>query len=620
MFAIKIRVICVTVVLTLACVLLGGCANGAGNEHTLLIYMCGSNLETEQGLAGKNIDELLAADIPAGTKVILQTGGSKTWRSHNIANDKIQRYEVRDKQLRLLEEHDNASMGSASTLQDFLTWGTSTYGSKENILIVWDHGGKSGDKICFDEVFNNDALDRTELSAALKGANLPFKFDIVVFDACYMSTLENAALMKDYARYYVASQEVVPSNGIDYQKLLQNLGKLDSENLGLSICLDYLEKSEARDKGKNAALSLIDLSQTDKMIELLNDTCNQMASLLESEDGSYKLASMAKSSAIYGNKRLSNLIDIDVFLNTAQTMYPNLKIDETIAQRREFVLLSLIGERSSTMGVSMYFPFDYDRKEMQTYLASCPIEGYAKLLKRTYDSVPAQPVKYKDKGSIASNGDFAISLDPSSSRYIASVMFTLSRQDPQNPDNYIIMGTGTEVEYDWNNLTFASNFHPTWLAFQGQHLLTSVYLLRPNRVVYSAPVWAVDENTELLVVYDFPDNYSQGHYTECCLWGGLDSNNIPSREFKGLKAGDQVATRTATGPSRSELVRQPAVSVRDDVSENGENLVGDAPLADGRYRYQFVVTDILGNNMTSDYGIFEVTGDQARLVEVQPQA
>jgi hypothetical protein len=70
-FAIKIRAICVTVVLTLACVLLGGCANGAGNEHTLLIYMCGSNLETEQGLAGKNIDELLAADIPAGTKVIL---------------------------------------------------------------------------------------------------------------------------------------------------------------------------------------------------------------------------------------------------------------------------------------------------------------------------------------------------------------------------------------------------------------------------------------------------------------------------------------------------------------------------------------------------------------------
>lgn len=131
----KIRAICVAIVLTLACVLLGACAYGAGAERTLLIYMCGSNLETKQGLAGKNIDELLAADIPANTRVIIQTGGSKTWRSHNISNNKIQRYEVRNKQLQLLEEHDNASMGSASTFQDFLVWGTKNYGAKENVLV-----------------------------------------------------------------------------------------------------------------------------------------------------------------------------------------------------------------------------------------------------------------------------------------------------------------------------------------------------------------------------------------------------------------------------------------------------------------------------------------------------
>ena len=79
-FAIKIRVICVTVVLTLACVLLGGCAKGAGNEHTLLIYMCGSNLKTEQGLAGKNIDGLLATDTPRRHK-----GHPPDWWLQNMA-------------------------------------------------------------------------------------------------------------------------------------------------------------------------------------------------------------------------------------------------------------------------------------------------------------------------------------------------------------------------------------------------------------------------------------------------------------------------------------------------------------------------------------------------------
>ena len=615
----KIRTICAAIVLALACALLGGCAQGTDSEFTLLIYMCGSNLETKQGLAGKNIDELLATDIPAGTRVVIQTGGSKTWRSHNISSEKIQRYEVRDKELLLLEEHDNASMGSASTLQDFLAWGTGTYGSKENVLVVWDHGGKSGDKICFDEVFSNDALDRAELAEAFEGANLPFTFDIVVFDACFMATLENAVLMSDYARYFVASQEVVPSNGIDYQALVQNMSKLETEDLGYSICVDYYLKSEARDKGANTSFSLMDLSKTDDMVKILSETCDQMASLLQGNDGSSRLESAAKSSEIYGAKSPSNLIDIDNFLNMATTINPELDINKAIETRREFVLLSLIGELSDAMGASLYFPFEYDRKELQAYLATCPIEGYANLLKRTYERIPAQTITFKDKGSIAQNGNFTIALAPGSGAYVASMSYTLYRQDPQNPDNYLIMGTSCDVGCDWDSLTFASDFQPTWPTFQGQHLLTSIYLLRPNCVVYTAPVWAKDEDAELLAVYEFEDDFEDGRYVECCLWGGIDSNGIPARKFEGMEPGDQVAVRTAKGPNRSDLVRQPAVSVPDDVAEYGENLVTNDPLEDGRYRYQFVVTDVLGNRFTSDYGIFEVAGGQARLVEVQPQ-
>ena len=101
--------------------------------------------------------------------------------------------------------------------------------------------------------------------------------------------------------------------------------------------------------------------------------------------------------------------------------------------------------------------------------------------------------------------------------------------------------------------------------------------------------------------------------------GDVDANGTPAREFKGLEAGNQVAALTATGPTRNDLVRQPVVAVRDDVTEYADNLVANTPLEDGRYRYQFVVTDILGNKFTSDFGVFEVTGGQARLVEVQPQ-
>lgn len=41
------------------------------------------------------------------------------------------------------------------------------------------------------------------------------------------------------------------------------------------------------------------------------------------------------------------------------------------------------------------------------------------------------------------------------------------------------------------------------------------------------------------------------------------------------------------------------------------------PLEDGRHRRQFVVDDIMGGSLTSDCGIFETSGGEARLVEVQ---
>ena len=63
---------------------------------SIFIYMCSSNLESKSGLAGKDIDELLKADIPDKVNVVIETGGAAKWRSHDIANDKLQRYIVKN--------------------------------------------------------------------------------------------------------------------------------------------------------------------------------------------------------------------------------------------------------------------------------------------------------------------------------------------------------------------------------------------------------------------------------------------------------------------------------------------------------------------------------------------
>ena len=70
-------------------------------QKTIFLYMCGSNLETRQGLAGKNIDEILSATIQNNMKVVIETGGAATWRSHDIDPGAIQRYEVKGGKLKV---------------------------------------------------------------------------------------------------------------------------------------------------------------------------------------------------------------------------------------------------------------------------------------------------------------------------------------------------------------------------------------------------------------------------------------------------------------------------------------------------------------------------------------
>lgn len=77
--------------------------NFEDGTYTLMIYMCGSDLETKSGAATKNIAEMLSAKISEKTKVIIQTGGAKKWRNYGISPQYSSRYEIRNGELVLIE-------------------------------------------------------------------------------------------------------------------------------------------------------------------------------------------------------------------------------------------------------------------------------------------------------------------------------------------------------------------------------------------------------------------------------------------------------------------------------------------------------------------------------------
>jgi hypothetical protein len=118
------------------------------------------------------------------------------------------------------------NMGSGRTLYDFVAWARNNYPARHYFLSLVDHGGgwaptlppmlglhyrsTGGSAMSWDATSNHDSLSTSELGNVFQvltsdGAN---KIDVVFYDACLMGMIENAYEIKDYASYFVASENM----------------------------------------------------------------------------------------------------------------------------------------------------------------------------------------------------------------------------------------------------------------------------------------------------------------------------------------------------------------------------------------------------------------------------
>lgn len=156
------------------------------DDFSLLIYMCGSSLESKNGSASDDISELLSADIPKNVNVVLETGGAERWKKHGISADKLQRYKASNKNLELIEENELFCMGDSSTLRSFIDRGTQKFPAKRTALILWDHGGGFLRGICRYELYKNDWLTVQEFDEALYSSSFQYSTVSGFFRLAYM--------------------------------------------------------------------------------------------------------------------------------------------------------------------------------------------------------------------------------------------------------------------------------------------------------------------------------------------------------------------------------------------------------------------------------------------------
>ena len=332
--------------------------NGNGNDHvTIMVYMCGTDLESKSGMATSDLTEMASATLSGDVDIIVYTGGCKKWQNNIVSNTYNQIYKIEKGGLRTLVSNDgNASMTNPTTLTNFINYCTKNYPANRNILIFWDHGGGSISGYGYDEKNSSTgSMSLAGINTALKNAGT--KFDIIGFDACLMATLENGLMLENYADYLIASEETEPGVGWYYTDWVTALSKnpsLSSLEIGKNIVDDFVSTCARQCRGQKTTLSVVDLAELGATVPAkFSDFATDTSGMIN--NGEYKAVADARASAReFAPESRIDQVDLVHLAN-------NIGTTESKALAKALLNCVKYNKTSTNMtnayGIAIYFPY-----------------------------------------------------------------------------------------------------------------------------------------------------------------------------------------------------------------------------------------------------------------------
>ncbi|MDO4867534.1 MAG: clostripain-related cysteine peptidase [Clostridia bacterium] len=359
-------------------------AEGDGRKLTLMLYMCGSTLESEGGSASADIMEIIDSGFdPSQTSVVVMAGGSSSW-TLNLKSDKLTLLELKNTGRVPVGMEEGASMGKPETLLRLLDFAHEEYPAERYALILWDHGTGPLGGVCLDDLYAPDRLSLDDLTQALEAS--PFareKLAWIGFDACLMSSVEVASRMAPFADYMVASQAQEPGSGWNYGFLRDIDKDADFPETARRIVDMYLETPQKNPI--DLTMACVDLSAIGEVEAGMDAMFGAIAQTLDEENfpelSMRRFEATAFGKGVGDNVRTSGYDLVD--LVSLGESYAGLDPEGAEAVR-EAVSRAVVYNRSQVKGgsgLSVYHPYR-NREEFKaawraaySALGFCP--GYA---------------------------------------------------------------------------------------------------------------------------------------------------------------------------------------------------------------------------------------------------
>lgn len=323
------------------------------DEVTVMVYMIGTDLESQYGMASKDIQEMLYGKTTDNINLVIQTGGCKKWKNSVFSNSEVERWAVNSENFLRLKNPGKVSMTNPNTLTDFIKYSADNFPANRYFLILWDHGGGSEVGFGYDENYpSSGSLSPNLLGRALQESGI--KFDMIGFDACLMANLETALALEPYADYMVASEETEPGTGWDYTNwiaMLENNTSTPTITLGKQIIDDYVLAQQST--GEEITQSIIDLGELVHTIKQPFKTfSNSINTKLDKQE--YKDVAIARSNTKEFSRE-SRLDQIDLV-----DFASNMNVDgssELIKAIKSAIKYNKTLNINNSYGLSVYFPY-----------------------------------------------------------------------------------------------------------------------------------------------------------------------------------------------------------------------------------------------------------------------
>ena len=542
---------------------------------TVMVYICGSDLESEEGAATADINEMLYADLSDRVNVVIETGGASEWQNSVIDADTNQRWLVTGDGLQLLEDAGLQNMTNPQTLTDFVQFCAEEYPANRNILVFWDHGGGTIGGYGSDERYEDETMSLAQIDDALADAGVTF--DWIGFDCCLMGTVETAFVAEKYADYLIASQRSEPGGGWYYTDWLNAISEntsLASKDLGQIIVDSFIREEQGGDDGDELTLAMIDLTALPAFMDALyaylsgvNTQLIDTAAYQEVSQARYDsrspgeedwdqvdLAYLVKNIGLDGSDQLLSLLDQTVLLNrqTAEnynglslyfpyssiesvedtlTIAKSIGLDETYQKfMSDFASLMAGGQIYGSGGSGN--PLVSDGSDTADEESVADASWLDEDLVSDYESYYAEnQYDASDLAIVEKDGDYVLEMSSEDWDLITSVYLEVFLDVG---DGYIHLGSDDVAEFNDEGdliVQFDSN---DWVALDG-HIVSYFAQESGEENVWKGYVPALvnDEEARLIVIWSGDDASVAGYER---VYG----TNTAARGLVELKDGDEI--------------------------------------------------------------------------------